>query len=178
MILIVICHDQIMKPLLARVQFAGDRDAAGRRRLGRRAIFLETPATSLATEAAVIIRNISRSGLLIETDAPFSQGEMFTIAMPEVGPVTAQIGWQRGREFGCTFLIPLASSAVSAALLCTPAPPPDGPLADKLKVLDEGAAGLGPGRDAARSEPALSFTAKILAGLLLLSLLLLLLAGA
>lgn len=164
-----------MRPLLARVQLIDDRVAAERRRLGRRAIYLEAPATSLSTEAAVVIRDISRSGLLIETDAPFSHGEIFTIALPEAGPVTAQICWQRGRQFGCVFLVPVASSAVSAALLSTPAEVHTDPLTDELTALDPSTLashGMKTNESGA-PQPLLSFTTKVLMALLLLTLLLL-----
>src|SRR3546814_16226185 len=46
-------------------------ETADRRRMRRRTLRLDVAARSATSEAAVVIRNLSRTGLLIETDAAF-----------------------------------------------------------------------------------------------------------
>src|SRR3546814_12457298 len=69
------------------------------------------------TDAAVVIRNLSRTGLLIETDAAFSLGETFLLVLPELGAAPARVVRADGRRFGCEFLTPVPASALSDALL-------------------------------------------------------------
>src|SRR3546814_14066307 len=83
----------------------------------RRTLRLDVAAHSATSEAAVVIRNLSRTGLLIETDAAFSLGETFLLVLPELGAAPARVVRADGRLFGCEFLTPVPASAISAALL-------------------------------------------------------------
>src|SRR3546814_20763864 len=69
------------------------------------------------TDAAVVFPYLSRTGLLIETDAAFSLGETFLLVLPELGAAPARVVRADGRRFGCEFLPPVPASASSAALL-------------------------------------------------------------
>src|SRR3546814_13311763 len=82
----------------------------------RRTWRLDVAARSATSEAAVVIRNLSRTGLLIETDAAFSLGETFLLVLPELGAAPARVVRADGRLFGCEFLTPVPASAIRDAL--------------------------------------------------------------
>ncbi len=107
-----------VRSLLAHI--AEPVEATDRRRMPRRTLRLDVAARSATSEAAVVIRNLSRTGLLIETDAPFALGETFLLVLPELGAAPARVVRENGRLFGCEFLAPVPASAISAALLKTP----------------------------------------------------------
>ncbi len=107
-----------MRSLLAHI--AGPAETADRRRTRRRTLRLDVAARSAAAESAVVIRNLSRTGLLIETDAAFAVGETFLLVLPELGAAPARVVRSDGRRFGCEFLSPVPASAISAALLKAP----------------------------------------------------------
>lgn len=90
-----------------------------RRRMHRRTLRLDVAAQTAAAEALVVIRNLSRTGLLIETGAGFQVGETFILVLPEAGATPARVVRGDGRIFGCEFLSPIPASAISAALLKT-----------------------------------------------------------
>lgn len=107
-----------MRSLLAHI--AEPSETADRRRTQRRTLRLDVAARSATAEAAVVIRNLSRTGLLIETGAAFSLGETFLLVLPELGAAPARVVSEDGRLFGCEFLTPVPESAISAALLKAP----------------------------------------------------------
>lgn len=107
-----------MRSLLAHI--AEPVEAADRRRMPRRTLRLDVAARSATSEAPVVIRNLSRTGLLIETDAAFALGETFLLVLPELGAAPARVVRENGRLFGCEFLTPVPASAISAALLKAP----------------------------------------------------------
>ncbi|MBA4750675.1 MAG: PilZ domain-containing protein [Sphingopyxis sp.] len=104
-----------MRSLLAHI--ADPVETADRRRTNRRTLRLDVAARTATSESAVIIRNLSRTGLLIETGAGFSIGETFLLVLPELGAAPARVVRHDGRLFGCEFLAPVPASAISAALL-------------------------------------------------------------
>ncbi|RYD44482.1 MAG: hypothetical protein EOP63_05400, partial [Sphingomonadales bacterium] len=77
-----------MRSLLAHI--ANPVETTNRRRTERRTLRLDVAARSATDEAAVVIRNLSRTGLLIETDAAFSIGETFLLVLPELGAAPAR----------------------------------------------------------------------------------------
>lgn len=107
-----------MRHLLAHI--AEPAESADRRRMQRRTQRLDVAARTATAESAVVIRDLSRTGLLIETDADFEVGETFILILPEIGAAPARIVRADGKRFGCEFLSPIPASAVSAALLKTP----------------------------------------------------------
>ena len=107
-----------MRHLLAHI--AEPTETADRRRTQRRTLRLDVPARTTSAESAVVIRDLSRTGLLIETDADFELGETFILILPEIGAAPARIVRVDEKRFGCEFLSPIPASAISAALLKTP----------------------------------------------------------
>lgn len=107
-----------MKALLAHI--VQDAASVDRRRAARRTIRLDAPASSATMESNVVIRDLSKTGLLIESEAGFSVGETFLIVLPEIGATPARVKWNLGKRFGCEFLSPVTPGAISAAMLRTP----------------------------------------------------------
>jgi transcriptional regulator with XRE-family HTH domain len=70
-----------------------------------------------ASAIAATVRNISASGLLIDTPAPLAEGDRFTLDLPEAPDAVATVVWSDGSLFGCRFDAPLSSAALSAAEL-------------------------------------------------------------
>jgi hypothetical protein len=114
--------------LLAHI--ADPVETTDRRRMKRRTLRLDVAARSETTESAVVIRDLSRTGLLLETDAAFAVGETFILVLPELGAAPARIVRNKGNSFGCEFLSPVPASAISAALLKAPYDPETGELID------------------------------------------------
>ena len=106
----------------------------------RRALFLETSGTLPGgLEANVIIHNISKSGLLLETELALSLDERLVLDLPEVGAVRAVIVWQSGFLFGCAFEKEIDQSAFAGSSARTPRRQTE-PLAPRTRV-DLGAGG-------------------------------------
>jgi hypothetical protein len=97
---------------------AGERRSALRRKLRLEA----EGATTSAGDAQVVIHDISESGLLIESPVPLIEGEVLEVLIPEAGTAQAEVSWTSGHFFGCKFIEPISTAAVSAALLRSPAP--------------------------------------------------------
>jgi len=68
-----------------------------------------------STEAAV--RNLSSTGLLIETTAELAEGEVFTVDLPEVGAQESVVMWADAPHYGCRFTAPLSAAGLAAAQL-------------------------------------------------------------
>lgn len=85
-----------------------------------------------AGDVRVIIRDISKSGLLMEAEHDvLSTEDIVEVSLPEQGTVTARVAWQSGRFFGCQFNEPISAGAISAALLKSdPEATQDTPVAD------------------------------------------------
>lgn len=96
---------------------------ASQRRQPRRALQLETSGVlPSGLEANVTIHNISAAGLLLETEVPLAEGEAFTIELPEIGRVEAQIVWVSDRLYGCAFERALGQATLAATQLRAAAP--------------------------------------------------------
>ena len=90
-----------------------------RRRAARRALKLGAPAG----EEAVTIRDISLTGMLLETATPMLVGSGFEVELPNAGKVAVAVVWNSGEFYGCEFEYPISPAAVSAARLQSePAP--------------------------------------------------------
>lgn len=129
-----------MRSLLAHI--ANPVETTNRRRTERRTLRLDVAARSATDEAAVVIRNLSRTGLLIETDAAFSIGETFLLVLPELGAAPARVIRNDGKLFGCEFLTPVPASAISAALLRAPHDGEEGDIAEAASATALDADGL------------------------------------
>ncbi len=99
---------------------AGDPRAAVRKTL-RLLVNAELSGDAVQAE----IRNLSESGLLVETTADLLNGEILYLELPETEVIKAAVIWSRGRFFGCEFRTSLPKSVVSAALLLSPNKPPE-----------------------------------------------------
>jgi transcriptional regulator with XRE-family HTH domain len=66
---------------------------------------------------AVLIHNISETGLLLESDAGLAVGDPIGIDLPHAGESPATVMWISGRLAGCRFDTPVSSATLSAAQL-------------------------------------------------------------
>lgn len=110
---------------------------AERRRSVRRSLKLGAGVA----EDSVTIRDISLTGMLLETTKPMLVGATFAVELPHAGAVSALVVWNSGEYYGCEFDRPISPAAISAALLQSkpadvehPSPTPD-PLAE-LRALN------------------------------------------
>ena len=95
---------------------------ANRRSAARRTLRLQAlGATASQADADVVIHDLSRAGLLIETSAALAAGERIDVELPEAGPTEAKVVWSSGRFFGCRFKRPIRPAALSSAILRSPA---------------------------------------------------------
>lgn len=67
--------------------------------------------------ASVQVLNISKSGLLLQTSAPLSEGDTLQVDLPEAGFRPASVAWASGEFVGCRFKEPITAAMVSAARL-------------------------------------------------------------
>ena len=74
--------------------------------------------------AAVLIHNISATGLLLETATGLSDGERIDIELPDLGPTAATIVWTSDTFYGGRFDAPLSVALLSALELRSSAVPP------------------------------------------------------
>jgi hypothetical protein len=107
-----------------------------RRRSVRRTLLLGVGAGG----EFVTIRDISLTGMLLETSAAMLVGATFEVDLPRAGPVVAVVVWTSGEFYGCEFDHPISPAALSAARLQAspadePLPPPD-PV-DEIRALNE-----------------------------------------
>ena len=84
-----------------------------RRRSPRRAMKLGLGENS----DSVTIHDLSLTGALIETSVPMLVGALLEIDLPITGKVELEVVWNSGEYYGCQFSLPIAPSALSAALL-------------------------------------------------------------
>ncbi|HSG35022.1 MAG TPA: helix-turn-helix domain-containing protein [Sphingomonadaceae bacterium] len=90
----------------------------GKRRDARRKLALDaegTPPSGKAT--AVLIHNLSETGLLLECETSLEEGETIAVDLPHAGPTEARVVWNSGRLHGCQFAEPIGKAALSAAEL-------------------------------------------------------------
>ena len=84
-----------------------------RRHSARRALML---GVSTGTDPVTIL-DLSLTGALLETSIPMLVGSTFEVELPLAGRVEATVVWSSGEYYGCQFELPIAPSALSAALL-------------------------------------------------------------
>ena len=96
----------------------GERRSAPRRKLRLQA----EGAIPSAGDTQVVIHDISEEGLLIESPLPLTDGEVLEVLIPEAGTAQAEVSWTSGHFYGCKFIEPISTAAVSSALLRSPAP--------------------------------------------------------
>ena len=91
----------------------------------RRRLQLEVGGSLASGDAAaVLIHNISATGLLLETATGLSDGERIDIELPDLGPTAATIVWTSDTFYGGRFDAPLSVALLSALELRSSAVPP------------------------------------------------------
>lgn len=95
----------------------------GRNRRSSPRLKLSLGALLPETGEAVIIHDLSSTGMLIETTARLKPSEQLHVELPEVGATVAAVIWNSGNYFGCQFRGSIPKRAISAALLKNPAEP-------------------------------------------------------
>ena len=98
--------------------------SADRRSAERRVITFGFDTGGARSDARIVILNLSRTGLLMQTAAQLEVGETFQIEIPEAGLVDAKIMRRNGDQFGAMFDNPISQAALSAVLLASPATRP------------------------------------------------------
>lgn len=84
----------------------------------RRHLLLEAQGAVAGRGAeAVLIHNVSTSGLLLETSTALSVDERIVIDLPEAPGTPARVIWTSGALAGCQFDAPIPAAALSAAQL-------------------------------------------------------------
>jgi transcriptional regulator with XRE-family HTH domain len=93
--------------------------APGKRRgAKRRHLRLATEGlTASGGNAAVIIHDLSTTGMLLETSVPLAVDEHIEVELPEAKLVRARVVWKSRNLFGCQFSVPVPRAALSAAQL-------------------------------------------------------------
>jgi transcriptional regulator with XRE-family HTH domain len=87
-------------------------------RAPRRTLFLEALGAFRGDgEVAVMVHNISVTGMLLESEVELEQGEVISVDLPDVGLAAARVIWSSGALFGCQFEHPISASALIAAEL-------------------------------------------------------------
>jgi transcriptional regulator with XRE-family HTH domain len=99
-------------------QFEIVKTGPGRRSTARRELKLRSQGASRAGRATdVIVKNLSATGMLLETSAELALGDKIAIDLPETGKATAKVVWTSTNLAGCKFEKPLSTAALSAAQL-------------------------------------------------------------
>ena len=68
-------------------------------------------------EVAVLVHNISSTGLLFEGAVTLATGDMIEIDLPQAGVTAATVVWTSGALYGCQFDTPISPATLSAAQL-------------------------------------------------------------
>lgn len=95
-----------------------DAPESDRRRAARRVLRLGVGAAG----DWVTVRDISLTGLLLETSSAMAVGARFELELPQAGATTAVVAWSSGTFYGCEFDRPISQAALSAAVLQSPYP--------------------------------------------------------
>lgn len=85
------------------------------RRTPRRTLRLDVEGGATAT-----VRNLSETGLLIESLDALEVGDRVSLDLPVAGFAEARVIWARAPFYGCEFARPVSRAVVSAALLRAP----------------------------------------------------------
>ena len=101
-------------------QIGVDPHTGEKRSAVRRSLRLQVDEVGSEGQSRALVRNLSETGLLLESATALSVGEELTVHLPEAGAVSARVIWARRPFFGCEFARPVGRAAVSAALLKSP----------------------------------------------------------
>ena len=96
-------------------QISIDPQTDEQRRTPRRTLRLDVDGGATAT-----VRNLSETGLLIESPDALEVGDRVSLDLPVAGTAEARVIWARAPFYGCEFARPVSRAVVSAALLRAP----------------------------------------------------------
>ncbi|WP_324263121.1 PilZ domain-containing protein [Altererythrobacter sp. H2] len=100
-------------------QKSDDRRASPRRSLE---FGFDTGPSS--TRTRVVILDISKTGLRLQSSTHFNIGDKIQLELPETDTLGSSIVWTDGDQYGVKFERPIPQAAVSAVILGAPAFPP------------------------------------------------------
>lgn len=124
-------------------QISLDPQTDEQRRTPRRTLRLDVAGGATAT-----VRNLSETGLLIESPDALEVGDRVSLDLPVAGLAEARVIWARGQFYGCEFARPVSRAVVSAALLRAPIEEPPvvllGPSDTTWQMSDEVASYVAP----------------------------------
>lgn len=86
----------------------------------RRTLRLEASATADREPIAVVVLNLSETGLLIQTAGKLEVGAEVEVSIPDRQATKASVVWMSDDLFGCQFEKPIPTATVSASLLLAP----------------------------------------------------------
>lgn len=104
---------QITANLELRSEFSSNRRYAMRRTLTLGSLLQQSGSPA-------VIRDLSVTGLALETADELSIGERLLVSLPQCGPTAARVVWQDAHLYGCEFEEPVSAPAISAAVLLNP----------------------------------------------------------
>ncbi|WP_447750862.1 helix-turn-helix domain-containing protein [Sphingopyxis fribergensis] len=103
----------------------------GKVRSARRTLRLQLQgAKATGGDVAVLVHNISATGLLIESEVALDLGDRIEIGLPHAGATWAKVIWTSARIYGCQFDTPISAATLSAAQLRGVVGPDSGTPAD------------------------------------------------
>lgn len=112
---------QLGNSMLPHTAFiSSSADAPERRSSARRVIRLGFDISETPGSQPLLIIDLSRTGILLRTNADLKVGEKIRVILPESGTVEAEIVRHSGNEFGARFAAPIRNSTVSAVVLASP----------------------------------------------------------
>lgn len=112
-------------------------DEQGQSRALRRPLRLEVHGTSALGTARVLVRNMSSTGLLVESAIDLPVGEIISVDLPQAGPTRAKVVWAGDELFGCQFHTPISNGILSAAQLRSLDPEAEPEVKDSHSARDE-----------------------------------------
>lgn len=74
-------------------------------------------AKASGVDVDVLVHNISRTGLLLESQVDLAVGDSIEIGLPHAGASGAKVIWASGPIYGCQFEAPISLATLSAAQL-------------------------------------------------------------
>jgi len=87
----------------------------------RRKFRFEVDAAVPHSDATTVtIHNLSETGVLLETSAHLTKGELIELDLPHSGAKSAVVVWSSEQFFGCNFTEDLSVAAASATVLRAP----------------------------------------------------------
>ena len=110
--------------MLSHALHASFADSADQRRSDRRVLRLEARVAGDAGDGGILVRNLSRTGMLVEGAVGVSVGSELQVELPGGTSHRAEVVWTDDALFGCRFATGLTQAQLSAALLRAAPPAP------------------------------------------------------